>query len=69
MGIDSRNMFSLKYQMFLNDMYYWGTTDILSYSMAQRLSGDTELPPEYSQSESDSIRDRIDYILMYHMMT
>ena len=35
MGIDSRNMFSLKYQMFLNDMYYWGTTDILSYSMAR----------------------------------
>jgi hypothetical protein len=34
MGIDSRNMFSLKYQMFLNDIYYWGTTDILSYSMS-----------------------------------
>ena len=67
MGIDSRNMFSLKYQMFLNDMYYWGTTDILSYSR-QRLSGDTELPPEYSQ-QLDSIRDRIDYILMCHMMT
>ena len=35
MGIQSNNMFSLKYQMFLNDIYYWGTTDILSYSMAQ----------------------------------
>ena len=28
-------MFSLDYQMFLNDVYYWGTTDILSYSMAK----------------------------------
>ena len=27
-------MFSMKYQMFLHDIYYWGTTDILSYSMA-----------------------------------
>ena len=35
MGIDSRNMFSMKYQMFLNDIFYWGTTDILSYSMGR----------------------------------
>ena len=35
MGVKSSNMFSLKYQMFLNDIYYWGTTDILSYSMPQ----------------------------------
>jgi hypothetical protein len=28
------NMFSFKYQLFLNDIYYWGTTDLLSYSMA-----------------------------------
>ena len=25
---------NIKYQMFLNDIYYWGTTDLLSYSMA-----------------------------------
>lgn len=28
------NMFSFKYQLFLNDIYYWGSTDLLSYSMA-----------------------------------
>ena len=27
-------MFSFKYQLFLNDIYYWGQTDLLSYSMA-----------------------------------
>ena len=31
----SQNMFSLDYQMFLNDVYYWGTTDLLSYTMAR----------------------------------
>ena len=31
----STNMFSLEYQMFLNDIYYWGNTDLLSYSMAK----------------------------------
>ena len=30
MGVSTRNMFSLKYQMFLNDVHYWGTQDILS---------------------------------------
>mgnify|MGYP001186529860 FL=1 len=35
MGIDTRNMFSFKYQLFLNDMFYMGTTDILSYSMSR----------------------------------
>lgn len=34
MGLDTKNMFSLKYQMFLNDVHYWGTQDILSYSMS-----------------------------------
>ena len=33
-SINSNNMFSFKYQLFLNDIYYWGTTDLLSYSMA-----------------------------------
>jgi len=33
-SINSNNMFSFKYQLFLNDVYYWGTTDLLSYSMA-----------------------------------
>ena len=30
----TKNMFSMKYQMFLNDVYYWGTQDILGYSMS-----------------------------------
>ena len=33
-SINSSNMFSFKYQLFLNDIYYWGQTDLLSYSMA-----------------------------------
>ena len=44
MGVKSSNMFSLKYQMFLNDIYYWGTTDILSYATNSVVSRDTELP-------------------------
>ena len=34
MGLSTNNMFSMKYQMFLNDVYYWGTQDILSYSIS-----------------------------------
>jgi len=33
-GINTQNMFSFKYQLFLNDVYYWGQTDLLSYSMS-----------------------------------
>jgi len=33
-SVSTSNMFSLKYQMFLNDVYYWGSTDLLSYTMA-----------------------------------
>jgi len=29
------NMFSIKYQMFLNDIYYWGSSEILSYAMTK----------------------------------
>jgi hypothetical protein len=28
-------MFSVKYQLFLNDIYYWGTTELLSYAMVK----------------------------------
>jgi hypothetical protein len=31
----SSNIFSLKYQLFLNDVYYWGSTEILSYAMTK----------------------------------
>jgi len=31
----TNNMFSIKYQLFLNDIYYWGSTEILTYAMTK----------------------------------
>ena len=31
----TNNMFSVKYQMFLNDIYYWGSTELLTYAMTK----------------------------------
>ena len=31
----SSGMSSIKYQLFLNDVYYWGSTELLSYSMVK----------------------------------
>ena len=31
----TNNMFSVKYQMFLNDIYYWGSTEMLTYAMTR----------------------------------
>ena len=31
----SSNMFSVKYQLFLNDIYYMGTTELLTYAMVK----------------------------------
>ena len=31
----THSMFSVKYQLFLNDVYYWGTTELLSYAMVK----------------------------------
>jgi hypothetical protein len=31
----THNMFSVKYQLFLNDIYYWGSIELLSYSMVK----------------------------------
>jgi hypothetical protein len=28
-------MFSVKYQLFLNDIYYWGSTELLTYAMVK----------------------------------
>ena len=28
-------MFSIKYQLFLNDIYYWGSVELLTYSMVK----------------------------------
>jgi len=31
----TNNMFSIKYQLFLNDIYYFGSTELLTYSMTR----------------------------------
>jgi len=31
----SSNLFGIKYQLFLNDVYYWNSIDILTYSMTK----------------------------------
>lgn len=31
----TNNMFSVKYQLFLNDVYYWGAVELLSYAMVK----------------------------------
>ena len=38
----TNNMFSVKYQMFLNDIYYFGSTEILSYAMTKRYLEDMD---------------------------
>jgi hypothetical protein len=32
----SSGLFNIKYQLFLNDLYYWGSMELLSYTMVQR---------------------------------
>jgi hypothetical protein len=32
----SSGLFNIKYQLFLNDLYYWGSLELLSYTMVQR---------------------------------
>ena len=38
----TNNMFSVKYQLFLNDVYYWGSTEILSYAMVKTFLEDIQ---------------------------
>ena len=38
----TNNMFSVKYQLFLNDIYYWGSTEILTYGMTRRYLEDID---------------------------
>ena len=38
----SSGMFSLKYQLFLNDLYYWGSLELLTYSMTKRYLEDID---------------------------
>ena len=38
----TNSMFSIKYQLFLNDLYYWGSVDILSYTMVKTFLEDLD---------------------------
>ena len=38
----TNNMFSVKYQMFLNDIYYWGSTELLTYAMTKSYLSDID---------------------------
>ena len=38
----TNNMFSIKYQLFLNDIYYFGSTEILTYAMTKRYLEDID---------------------------
>ncbi len=38
----TNNMFSVKYQLFLNDVYYWGSTEVLTYAMVKTYLQDIE---------------------------
>ena len=38
----TNNMFSVKYQLFLNDIYYWGSTEVLTYAMTKRYLEDID---------------------------
>jgi hypothetical protein len=38
----TNNMFSIKYQLFLNDIYYWGSTEVLTYAMTKRYLEDVD---------------------------
>jgi hypothetical protein len=44
----SSGLFNIKYQLFLNDLYYWGSMELLSYTMVQRYLEDINwiLTPE-----------------------
>ena len=38
----SSGMFSVKYQLFLNDMYFWGAMEMLTYAMTRSYLSDIE---------------------------
>ncbi len=38
----TNNMFSVKYQLFLNDVYYWGAIELLSYAMTKTYLSDID---------------------------
>ncbi len=38
----TNNMFSVKYQLFLNDVYYWDSLELLTYSMVKTKLSDID---------------------------
>ena len=38
----TNNMFSVKYQLFLNDIYYYGATEVLNYAMTRTYLSDLD---------------------------
>ena len=38
----ANNMFSIKYQLFLNDIYFWGAMEMLTYNMTRTYLADLE---------------------------
>ena len=38
----TNNMFSVKYQLFLNDVYYWDSLELLTYSMVKTKLADID---------------------------
>ena len=56
----SGSMFSIKYQLFLNDLYYFNSVELLQYSMTKTRLEDIDflLTPE---AQVDLTRDKIDY--------
>ena len=38
----TNNMFSVKYQLFLNDIYFWGAMEMLTYAMTKTYLSDVE---------------------------
>ncbi len=56
----TNNMFSIKYQLFLNDIYYWGSTELLSYAMTRTYMEDLDfLLTTHKQIRFNQRQDRL----------
>lgn len=59
----SSGMFSIKYQLFLNDVYYWGSTELLTYSMVKTYLEDLNWLLT-TQKQVRFNKEKINYILI-----
>ena len=60
----SSGMFNFKYQLFLNDIHYLGSTELLTYQMTQTFLSDIDHLLTLKR-KLDSIREKVDYILIW----